>query len=239
MAIKESFIQDEEFGEIEVRSNAKIKRYGIKILSEGRVVLLSPRYGMKESLLSMLEKNREWVRENLKRVEARKKIYDFGTKISTYTFDVEYAFYEGNRIVGSLNSAEKRLLIRCPKGEDLSSKNSQFIVKSIIENALTIEAKRILPEWLSRLAEKHGFRYKDCKIRKMHSRWGSCSAGSIHLSSMLLMLPEELIELVLIHELSHTVEMNHSDRFHQLVDRCLGGKERELEKQMRNYSAVL
>lgn len=233
-------IEDEEFGAIEVRSNARIKRYGIKILSKGSVVITMPPYGLMGKALEFFESHREWVRTHLKGRKSKVRTLGYGMTFSTYTFDVELVSYEGDKFLGVMLRQDRKLLIRCPRQEDIMSEKSQSIVKSIVLNAMTIEAKKVLPGWLSRLAEQHGFHYRECRVMKMRTRWGSCStSGSIHLSSMLMTLPSELIEFVMIHELSHTLEMNHSARFHELVDRCLGGRERELTEKIKNYSAVL
>ena len=233
-------IEDEEFGSMEVRSNARIKHYGVKILSEGKVAIMKPSRGSLMKALEFFESQRDWVRDRLERRRSMLRVFGYGVVLSTNTFDVELVRYGGEKFLGFMRRDERKLLIRCPEKEDIESEKSQSIVKSIILNAMTIEAKKVLPGWLSRLAEEHGFRYQDCRVMKMRTRWGSCSATkSIHLSSMLMILPSELIDFVLIHELSHTVEMNHSARFHELVDRCLGGRERELMEKIKKYSAVL
>ena len=66
------------------------------------------------------------------------------------------------------------------------------------------------------------------------TKWGSCSArNDISLSLFLAALPRHLQEFVIIHELCHTVHHNHSAAFHALVDRCLGGRERELDSELK------
>ena len=106
----------------------------------------------------------------------------------------------------------------------------------INETALRQKAQSILPVQLARLADLHGFKYADVKIRKSRTRWGSCSSkGTINLSFYLLSLPEHLIEYVLLHELCHTVRMNHGPAFWALLDRCTGNKAKELRREMRRY----
>ncbi len=102
--------------------------------------------------------------------------------------------------------------------------------------ALRKVAKELLPRILQRASEKTGLRYGRLTIRKTHSRWGSCTReGNISLSLFLAALPEELIEFVCIHELCHTVHPNHSAEFHALVNLHTAGREKELQKRLKNY----
>ena len=74
---------------------------------------------------------------------------------------------------------------------------------------------------LQELAELHGFHYQRLSIRAQKTRWGSCShQKNINLNCKLLFMPEEVVKYVMIHELCHTIEMNHSSRFWALVNDC-------------------
>jgi predicted metal-dependent hydrolase len=97
-------------------------------------------------------------------------------------------------------------------------------------------AKQYLPVEMQRLAQEHGFRYQQVKIRKSKTRWGSCSSkGIINLSFYLMLLPKHLIEYVLLHELCHTAVMNHSADFWGLLDRHTEGRSKGLRKELRQY----
>jgi len=101
------------------------------------------------------------------------------------------------------------------------------------EGELKRKAKAFLPGELERLARKHGLTYNQLKIRKSKTRWGSCSSKrTINLSFYLILLPQHLIEYVLLHELCHTVEMNHSPAFWALLDRCTGGQSKKLKREL-------
>ena len=102
---------------------------------------------------------------------------------------------------------------------------------------LRVLAKASLPQRVAELAAKHSLHYGRVTIRATRSKWGSCTAeGNISLSLYLMTLPEHLRDYIIIHELCHTVHHNHSPRFHALVDKLTEGRERELAKELRQYS---
>lgn len=63
---------------------------------------------------------------------------------------------------------------------------------------------------------------KGVRLKYNHSNWGSCSAkGNINLSTRLLFAPDEVIDYVIVHELAHRIELNHSPRFWKLVETAM------------------
>lgn len=95
-------------------------------------------------------------------------------------------------------------------------------------------AKRELPAMVERLAREHNFRYGRVTIRATRSKWGCCTSNNnLSLSLFLMTLPLHLQEFVVLHELCHTVHHNHSAEFHALLNRLTGGRERELERQLK------
>ncbi len=78
------------------------------------------------------------------------------------------------------------------------------------------QAQQYLPQRLAALAELHGFVYSGCTIRHARTRWGSCTRqGKINLNASLMLLPLALVDYVLLHELCHTRQFNHSPLFWQ------------------------
>lgn len=107
------------------------------------------------------------------------------------------------------------------------------------ERALKQQAARLLPQRLATLAHKHGFSYKAVRVRKLTSRWGSCSSqGVITLSYLLVQLPWHLIDYVLLHELAHTKHMNHSRDFWSTFEASLPTA-KTLRKEIRKLQPQL
>ena len=98
-------------------------------------------------------------------------------------------------------------------------------------------AKADLPGRIARLSEVTGLKYEKLSIRASRTKWGSCSGRNhISLSLFLMALPEHLRDYVIIHELCHTVHHNQSPRFHALVDRLVGGREKALNRELRAFT---
>ena len=104
---------------------------------------------------------------------------------------------------------------------------------------LARRAKELLPPMLEQLSRQTGLRYNSVAIRGQRSRWGSCSVqGDITLNQQLLLLPPELARHVLLHELCHTVELNHSARFWQTVQRFEPELDARRAEMHRSWSHV-
>ena len=99
-------------------------------------------------------------------------------------------------------------------------------------------ARKIFKRKTAAYARKMGVTYGRITIREQKTRWGSCSSRkTISLSYYLMLLPERLIDYVLLHELVHTREMNHGPAFWRLLDEAVGEDSRQLCAALRNYRA--
>jgi predicted metal-dependent hydrolase len=104
---------------------------------------------------------------------------------------------------------------------------------------LQVEALAYLPGRVEALAQKHGFRISGVKIRRMKTRWGSCSAkNGINLNSWLVMLPDHLSDYVILHELVHTGYKDHSAGFWESLDMLTGGHSKRLRKELRRQQIM-
>ena len=102
------------------------------------------------------------------------------------------------------------------------------------------DARRVLNQRLAELAAEHGFEYAKVSIRKQKTRWGSCSSqNNISLNQSLLHLPDDLIDYVLLHELTHTRVKDHSPSFwDELETVCPDAKEKRRLLKTYDYCLV-
>lgn len=105
---------------------------------------------------------------------------------------------------------------------DLYSPQTQATAKKGIKRALKTEASKELPKRVDALAKANGFKYENLSFKSMRSRWGSCNnKKSITLSTYLMMLPSELVDYVIVHELAHTKHLNHSKDFWDKIEQIM------------------
>ncbi len=117
-----------------------------------------------------------------------------------------------------------------PKGKTLSEQDIKLLVT---------RAKRILPPKVDKYAKIIGVDYNHITIRLQKSRWGSCSGkGNLNFNCLLMRAPEEIIDYVVVHELCHRLEMNHSDRFWAHVEKVIPDY-KERRKWLKEHGSEL
>ena len=139
----------------------------------------------------------------------------------------------------------------CPPDFDFDKGDRQAMFERAIIEGVRLHAKiQLLPRLLS-YANRYGIQLNEVKINGSKGRWGSCSLRNkrkllktqilhnINLSLFTLLLPMHLQKLILLHELTHTFYMDHSPAFHAKLDAWLGGKEAELEKELKKYKTTI
>ena len=139
----------------------------------------------------------------------------------------------------STRLADTIIMVSHPAAEQFDSSEVQRAAREACIRALRRQAEQLLPQRLSGLAEAYGFKYTDVSVKRLKSRWGSCDQhGHIVLNLFLMQLPWELIDYVLLHELTHTRILRHGPDFWQAMTEVLP-ETRSLKKKLRNYQPIL
>ena len=118
-----------------------------------------------------------------------------------------------------------------------TSSNKELTV--ILKQWYRIQAAKLIKERLDKWGDRLNVGYNRVTIRGQKTRWGSCShKGNLSFNWRLLMVPEPVLNYVIIHELTHIKEMNHSKKFWQLVtEHCPHW--REHRKWLRVHESAL
>ena len=115
-------------------------------------------------------------------------------------------------ILRNLKKMEEKQL-QCENAEKLSQEEIQ---------ALAELALKVITDKVRHYAELMQVSYGRITIRNQKTRWGSCSAkGNLNFNCLLMLVPDEVVNYVVVHELCHLVEMNHSKAFWKQVERIL------------------
>jgi len=120
-----------------------------------------------------------------------------------------------------------------------SSRQVQLAAQKACERALKNEAEKLLAQRLAQLAADNRFAYTGIRVKRLTSRWGSCSDKKlITLNYFLVQLPWHLIDYVIIHELVHTKHLDHSREFWQTFEKILPNA-KQLRREIKDYRPVL
>ena len=149
--------------------------------------------------------------------------------------DLRVTIPRGGSKAEALRFADKHLeWARRQRARVLASKRPASVDRELRERAV-----KELPPQLLGLAERHGLPVSRVSIRNQRSRWGSCSPrGHIALNFRLLLMPPDVREYILIHELMHLRQPNHSIRFWRLVEAACPAF-REAERWLKKHGASL
>lgn len=104
-------------------------------------------------------------------------------------------------------------LIKMEENSNAVSKLTREELKQLAEEAL-----RVIPERVAYYAPLVGVTYGRITIRNQRTKWGSCSSkGNLNFNCLLMLAPSEVLDSVVVHELCHRKEMNHSPKFYEHV----------------------
>jgi predicted metal-dependent hydrolase len=207
-------IQDKEFGEITLRRSGKASSVRIRISPDGKLHISLPLYTPTLFARSLIHASRPKIRSMLESHQASLPAYTEGMLIGkSHTLIVRPAAKT------RVSRHAQQIVVQLASHESLNEPHVAAQIREVVIKALRHEAKSYLSKRLSYLAEQHGYMFERVRFSHASGRWGSCStSGTISLNIALMKLPFELIDYVLIHELCHTRQMNHSDRFWRLVE---------------------
>ena len=194
---------------IEIVKGYKYKRISLKKNKGHGFTLTSPLIVKESSLFNFINMNHSWLLRHHK-ITSKQQQYFNGDKISV--FGKFYTIKHSESLRGMTKIDEKQIEVHGIK-ENIKTKIHIFLKKLLLEN---------IREIINYHCSELGVKYSNISIRNTNSRWGSCNSDKrIMFSLKLVQCPFDVVEYVVVHELCHILEMNHSRRFWDLVQKQL------------------
>jgi len=205
---------DNQYHPYKIIHSQRAKYIRIKISNDGEIRVVLPRGIADKHAHSFLQRKIEWITKTISKIPSvkdREFPEQLSLKLLDEVWNIDYSFSKENLSLQEIG----------PRKLQITGAKNWGDTRHLLNKWCCIKARPVFKSMLEKLAEEHGFHFNRLTIRSQKTRWGSCSSSkNINLNSKLLFLPEEVVAYVMIHELCHTIEMNHSDRFWRLVKEC-------------------
>jgi predicted metal-dependent hydrolase len=233
MSIDVSIAEDRAVS-VELRSSKRAKHISLHADVYG-ICVVAPIHQSIESIKQFVNSKRQWI----------SKAYDYYSrlkkKIGEAEFQKDTLFFFGKRykIKITKDIHQEYAVVSDNLNQITFHVKDKRSYKRYLRSWYREQTKKILDKRLPVMSSKLSLSYRKISIRNLKSRWGSCSkAGNLSFSILLSMLPVDVIDYIIVHELMHLVEFNHSKRFWQLVEEA-NPRYDEHRKWLRTHSLLV
>ena len=228
---------------IDIKSYKNSK--SVKIYFKGNALkIIKPKRLSMAALMAILKKEEE-------------KLYEKYTKIITSQISTikqwvtgEEIHYKGKKIAiireikdiskikVNLDLKQKQIIITLP--EKISQEQAKMNVDKLIKKLLKNNTEAVIAERLPYLSEITGIDYNQVKVRDATTRYGSCMPHkkNLYFSSRIVMLPEDKIDAIIVHELCHMKHKNHNREFYDLVAKYIPNY-KEIDKWLKVNGQII
>lgn len=221
-----------DIGEVHIQKHARSRSLRISIAHD-TVKVTMPKWTPYQAGVAFVISKKEWILANMQ----SSGILQNGMAIGKF----HHLYFKPSSDVTDVSTRQKgsELWVTYPSTLTVESPKVQKAAQKIGIRALREQAENLLPKRLADLASRHDFDFKSVSVRQLKARWGSCnSKKEITLNLFLMQLPWNLIDYVLIHELTHTKALHHGPDFWRIFEEALPNA-KQIRKQLKPYKTAL
>jgi predicted metal-dependent hydrolase len=207
--------------EYRLRQSPRARYVRLRVTPEhGLEVIVPEGFKRVDQIPRMLQHKRSWIHAALERADVQRRLFD---PVGAWQLPARLSLPAVSRSWDVVARAAMRHAVRVrptdASGIEVSGRiDDEAACRKALGRWLTERAHEFLVPRLQQLSERTGLAFSGVSVRRQKTRWASCSRErAISLNVKLLFLSPELADYVLVHELCHTVHMNHSPRFWALV----------------------
>ena len=217
----------------------------IKIFFKGNILTITKptRLSMK-TLLITLKSNEEDIYNKYKKITASEissiKQWKTGEKI--YYKGEEYLIIQKSvnkpHISITINETAKQFILTAP--DNISQENLKINIDKAIKQLFKTNTEVLIADKLPYWSKITGFEYNQVKVRDATTRYGSCmpTKKNLYFSSRLIMLPKNVVDAIIVHELCHMKYKNHSKEFYDLVGKFIPNY-KEIDKWLKINGKII
>lgn len=199
----------------------RIKNIYIRVKPDLNIYVTAPRRVSKKYIYELLEKRKDWIEDKKEEIK-KKNIYDTNRKELKSGNEI---FYLGKSYILKVLKCKKENIIIAGRimymyaavkdDENRDAKTKQIVLDTWYKK----EALKLFDSLIKKYSSIMGLEIDTFSVKKLKSKWGSCDVRKKHitLNLELMKYPIQAIEYIIIHELAHLVEANHSRKFYDVV----------------------
>jgi hypothetical protein len=236
LTLKPREVEQQPLPDYTVRESPKAKYLRLKVSIENGVEVIVPKGFNRDRIPDILKKKQVWLGAASDRVEEQRKFLEpkpFGN-LPDYValrsvgedWKIEY-HTTSSKNVSTIEKPGNRLIVR-------GDVEDETACKLALHRWIARKAHAYLVPWIREVSEMNNLPFEKILVKGQRTRWASCSRHkTISINHKLLFLPRHLVRYVFVHELSHTIHMNHSKRFWRLVG-VMEPNYKKLDEELRN-----
>jgi predicted metal-dependent hydrolase len=191
------------------------KTIAVEITKEGGILVRAPLKLARREVLAFVHQNRGWIARKL----SQARVLQEERTLRRFLEGESFPFLGEQHCLRYVAGGE---YLRKEMGEFLLGADLSSRAGDLFRTWYRARAREILEDRVAHFALQMGLACRSVRITDAKERWGSCNAaGSLNFAWRLVMAPPPVIDYVIVHELSHLAEMNHSPRFWGRVGRIL------------------
>jgi predicted metal-dependent hydrolase len=197
-----------------VRVSTRAKRLQLKVLPPGKVEVVVPKRVSLKHVPAFVAEHGHWLQRQLAQMTAMygsQPLLPEVIELPAVAEQWQVDYLQVGR--GRVTQAAGRLRVSAPNERQACQRLQRWLQQ---------HARELLPPRLEAVAQQVGLSFNRVTVRAQKSRWGSCSTQkNINLNRALLFVSPAALRYLMIHELCHTVHLNHSPRYWRLVERLM------------------
>lgn len=210
--------------------NPKLKHIYLSFDESGDLLIKSPKVSLRQ-IEQLLLKKASWIQKSREKLLHKKgKTLDFSNTPELYFMGEVYP------VILTAHSKKKSHFHF--DGESFTlfyHRYDETLFQKHVDLFYKTQAQKYIPSWAEKWAEKMSLTPADLRFRKTKRQWGSCSAKNVlNFNTMVMKLPQDVIQYIIVHELAHIRHKHHQKAFWQEVEAYLPDYKIQLE-ELKNY----